>query len=98
MLRSAILQPKAFPARIAIVTAPRLRAGSAPGSPRHTGQTWVLAGAPNAVEQPQKILLLVRSCAWTSRPITGSQSATGIAEVPDVHGDGSRFGAVDGEA
>src|SRR5256885_327315 len=99
MLRSAILQPNAFPARIAIVTAPRLSAGSAPGRPRQTGQTWVFAGAPKAVEQPQKILLLVRSCACTSRPMTGSQSAGGIRGLPtDLHGDRARFGSVDREA
>jgi len=32
----------------------------------------VLGGAPKAVEQEQKILLLVRSWAWTSRPMTAS--------------------------
>ena len=42
-----------------------------PGSPMHTGQTWVLGGAPNAVLQPQKIFDAVSSCAWTSRPMTG---------------------------
>jgi hypothetical protein len=31
----------------------RLSTGSMPGMPRHTGHTCVLAGAPNAVEQPQ---------------------------------------------
>src|SRR5712671_2309922 len=98
MLRWAILQPNALPARMAIVTAPPLSAGSAPGSPRHTGHTCVLGGAPNAVEQPQKILLLVRSCAWTSRPITGSQSARGIRGLPDLHGYRARLGAVHGEA
>src|SRR3982751_2429608 len=85
MLRSAILHPKALPARIAIVTAPLLSAGSAPGRPRHTGQTWVFGGAPNAVEQPQKIFVLVRSWAWTSSPMTGSQSPTGLtAEAPSL--------------
>jgi hypothetical protein len=28
-----------------------------------TGQTWELGGAPNAVLQPQKIFVFVRSCA-----------------------------------
>src|SRR5512134_1829609 len=54
-------------------TARRFRTGSAPGSPRHTGQTCVFGGAPKRVLQPQKILLAVRSCAWISRPITGSK-------------------------
>src|SRR6266446_10241303 len=74
MLRSATLQPNAFPARTAISTAARFSAGSAPGRPRHTGHTCVLGGAPNAVEQEQKILLWVSSCACTSSPMTGSQS------------------------
>jgi hypothetical protein len=34
-----------------------------PGMPRQTGQTWVLGGAPNSVEQPQKILVRVLSWA-----------------------------------
>ena len=42
--------------------------------PRQTGQMCVLGRAPNAVEQPQKILVSVRSCAWTSRPMTASYS------------------------
>src|SRR5207253_10122863 len=79
MLRSAILQPKALPALIAISTAALFSAGKAPGSPRQTGQTCVLGGAPNCVEQPQKIFDRVSSCAWTSRPMTGSKSATGMS-------------------
>src|SRR5213082_422882 len=79
MLRGAILQPKALPALMAISTAPRFNAGSAPGSPRQTAHTCVLAAAPNCVEQPQKIFERVRSWAWTSRPITGSKSAIGIS-------------------
>src|SRR6185503_15867620 len=77
MLRSAILQPNAFPARTAISTAALFNAGRAPGKPRQTAQTCVFGAAPNCVEQPQKILLRVRSCACTSRPITGSKSETG---------------------
>jgi hypothetical protein len=38
-----------------------LSTGSAPGSPRHTGQTWVLGAAPNAALQPQKIFEAVSS-------------------------------------
>ena len=53
-------------------TAARFSTGSAPGSPRHTGQTCVLGGAPNAVLQPQKIFDAVSSCAWISRPMTAS--------------------------
>src|SRR5438132_10243290 len=79
MLRVAILQPKALPAWIAISTTALFSAGSAPGRPRHTWQTCVFGGAPNAVGQPQKILLRVRSCACTSSPITGSQSCMAFA-------------------
>ena len=46
--------------------------GSDPGSPRHTGQTLVLGSEPKRFEQPQKILVVVSSCTWTSSPITGS--------------------------
>ena len=55
-------------------TARSFRTGSTPGSPRQTGHTCVFAGAPNRVEQEQKILLSVLSCAWTSRPMTGKTS------------------------
>lgn len=66
------MHPNASAARIAYSTARWLSIGSAPGNPRHTGQTWVLGGAPNAVSHPQKILVVVRSCAWISRPMTAS--------------------------
>src|SRR5258708_19922679 len=82
MLRLEILQPKALPALIAISTTARFKEGSAPGRPRHTAHTWVLGAAPKAVEQPQKIFVLVSSCACTSRPMTGSKSATGISDSP----------------
>src|SRR3954447_20670415 len=77
MDRSAIRQPNALPALMAISTAARLSAGNAPGSPRQTGQTCVFGAAPNSVEQAQKIFDRVRSCACTSSPITGS-NASGI--------------------
>ena len=32
----------------------------------------VLGGSPKLVAQAQKALVRVRSCAWTSRPMTGS--------------------------
>jgi hypothetical protein len=54
-------------------TARRFSTGSAPGNPRHTGQTCVFGGAPNRVLQPQKIFVSVRSCAWISKPMTGSK-------------------------
>src|SRR5690348_1242031 len=56
-------------------TACRLRTGRAPGSPRQTGHTFVLGGAPKLVGQPQKILVRVASWTCTSRPITGSYRA-----------------------
>src|SRR5438876_11532368 len=78
MLRVEIRQPNALPALTAISTTARFKAGSAPGRPRQTGHTCVLGGAPNAVGQAQKIFERVRSCACTSRPMTGSKSAAGI--------------------
>ena len=57
-------------------TARRLITGSVPGRPRQTGQTRVFgsSAAPSggAVGQPQNIFEVVRSCAWTSIPITVS--------------------------
>ena len=52
-----------------------LTTGSDPGSPRQTGQVWVLGSAPNSVEQPQNIFEAVFSSTCTSRPSTGSYSA-----------------------
>src|SRR5580658_4539244 len=53
-------------------TARLLSTGNAPGRPRQTGQTFVFGAAPNFAEQPQKALVRVSNCTWTSRPITGS--------------------------
>ena len=58
----------------------RFSAGSAPGRPRQTGQTWVLGSAPNTVEQPQNILVAVFSSTWTSRPITGSNRSRAVSK------------------
>src|SRR5262249_24671126 len=66
------VQLSASEAFTAIATASRFKTGRAPGSPRQTGQVFELGGAPNLVEQPQKILVWVRSWTCTSRPITGS--------------------------
>src|ERR1700731_2428601 len=65
-------QFRAMAASVANSTAFLFNTGSAPGSPRHTGQTLVFGGAPKRVEHEQKILDAVRSCTWTSRPMTGS--------------------------
>src|SRR4051812_7058251 len=62
--------------RIVASMAARLATGSAPGRPRQTGQTWVLGSAPNAVGQPQNILVLVPSSTCVSRPMTGSNRVT----------------------
>ena len=68
---------------MAISTDCRLSTGSAPGRPRHTGQTLVFGGAPKLVGQPQKILVRVASWTCTSRPITGSYLAiiSGVAKA-----------------
>jgi hypothetical protein len=39
---------------------------------------FALGSFPNSVEQPQKIFEFVKSCAWTSRPMTGWKSETGM--------------------
>src|SRR5271156_1314887 len=62
----------AVAARTANSTARLFRTGSAPGRPRQTGQILVLGAAPNFAEQPQKALVRVSSCTWTSSPMTGS--------------------------
>src|ERR1035441_7095528 len=90
MERSLIWQLSAIEASIANSTAWRLSTGSGPGNPRHTGHTLVFGGLPNWVEQPQKILVLVRSWTWTSSPMTGSYLdcvATGDAGVVTISFD-----------
>src|SRR5271154_1667107 len=72
MERSRISQLMAVAASTANSTARLLSTGSAPGSPRHIGQTFVLGAAPNFAEQPQKALVRVSNCTWTPSPITGS--------------------------
>ena len=62
----------ASPARMANSTTFRFSTGRAPGRPRQTGQVCELGVWPKAVEQPQKILVLVVSWTWTSRPMTAS--------------------------
>src|SRR5580658_14668 len=69
-------QFNAKPASMASSTACRLKTGRAPGSPRHTGHTFVLGGAPKLVGQPQKILVFVASWTCTSKPMTGSYLAS----------------------
>src|SRR5689334_20223588 len=62
--------------RMADSTAASLTTGSAPGSPRHTGHTWVFGSAPNVVAQPQNIFVAVFSSTWVSSPRTGSYAVT----------------------
>src|SRR5437588_4359163 len=72
MLWGLIEQFSARAVRSTCSTAARFGTGRLPGSPRQTGQHWVFGGAPNAVLQPQNILLAVKSSACTSMPITAS--------------------------
>ena len=57
---------------MARVTASFESTGRAPGSPRQTGQTFVLGSSPKRLRQEQKSLVFVRSWTCTSRPMTGS--------------------------
>src|SRR5580692_13070765 len=76
--------PSAIAASAANSTALRLSTGKAPGSPRHTGQTFVFGGSPNRVEHEQKIFDSVSSCTWTSSPMTGSYFASKSSEMAGV--------------
>ena len=69
-------------ARAPSSTTRRFNTGSAPGSPRQTGQTCVFGGAPNRVLQPQKIFVSVSSWAWISRPMTASSMAFWMSAGP----------------
>jgi len=71
--RGAICEPVARPNLIARSTAPLFSTGSTPGSARLTASACVFGSAPNAVEAPENILLLVESCVCTSSPMTISQ-------------------------
>jgi hypothetical protein len=58
-------------------TARLLMTGSVPGMPRQTGQTWLFGAAPAySAEQPQNILLAVKSWEWTSSPMTASYAVS----------------------
>src|SRR4029077_5834080 len=77
-------QFRAMAARAANSTAFLFSTGSAPGSPRHTGQTLVFGGAPKRVEHEQKIFDAVSSCTWTSRPMTGSYLELAAMEMSGI--------------
>ena len=57
---------------MAQATASRFITGSVPGRARSTAHAWVLGSAPKAVLARLKILLLVASWAWVSKPMTTS--------------------------
>src|SRR5216684_6524826 len=82
----------AIDARTPNSTARWFSTGNDPGIPRQTGQTLVLGGAPNCVEQPQKILVCVSSWTCTSSPITGSyfsrsaEETCGLADMKKIIG------------
>ncbi len=63
------------PVRTAWAMQASLMTGSIPGMAASTKATFALGSAPKAVEAPEKSLAFVATCAWTSRPITSSQSA-----------------------
>jgi hypothetical protein len=70
---SGVSAPIAAPVASTSSTARRLITGSAPGSPRQTGQTWLFGRAPSyAVEHEQNIFDAVRSWQCTSTPMTAS--------------------------
>src|SRR5260370_1971857 len=74
----------------------RLMYGWASGRPRQTGDTLLLGAAPKLVGQPQKILVRVASCTWTSRPITASYLAmtSGEATAAMLHYSETVCGAI----
>src|SRR6202043_759718 len=81
MQTSLIRHSKAIAARAANSTAFRFSTGKAPGSPRHTGHTFVFGGLPKRVEQEQKIFDSVSSWTWTSSPMTGSYFARSSSDT-----------------
>src|SRR5271170_5738857 len=62
------------PVLIACSTQNRLITGSMPGIAASIGETWLLGSAPNAVAAPENSLAWLTTWAWTSSPITISQS------------------------
>src|ERR1700694_81405 len=84
METSLMRHSKAIAARAANSTAFRFSTGKAPGSPRHTGHTFVFGGSPKRVEHEQKIFEAVSSCTWTSSPMTGSYFASKSSETAGV--------------
>ena len=52
-----------------------------PGMAASTKATFEFGSAPNLVEAPEKSFALDETCAWTSMPITSSQSCLAPAMV-----------------
>ncbi len=48
--------------------------GNMPGMPASTKATLELGSAPKVVDAPENSLAFVATCAWTSSPMTSSQS------------------------
>src|SRR5208337_887130 len=84
METSLMRHSNAIAASAANSTAFRFNTGKAPGSPRHTGHTFVFGGSPKRVEHEQKIFDAVSSCTWTSSPMTGSYLARMFSETAGV--------------
>ncbi len=61
--------------RTAWATQNSLITGSIPGIAASTKETFEFGSIPNSVEAPEKSLAFEATWAWTSRPITSSQSA-----------------------
>src|SRR5205809_8047209 len=78
-------RPRASAARAPKSTTRRFKTGSAPGSPRQTGQVFAFGSDPKRVEHPQKIFDSVLSWAWTSSPMMVSQSLIVSSSVFRVH-------------
>ena len=60
--------------RTACATHSSLMTGSMPGIAASTSETWLFGSPPNSVEAPENSFEFEVTWAWTSRPITISQS------------------------
>ena len=75
---SAISALVAKPNLIPCLIAPSFNTGRTPGSPRSIKSTRVFASSPNWLREGENSLVLVVSCTWTSKPITGCQPFTKV--------------------
>ena len=71
MLRSEISDPIIRPTFTVLRIASRFITGSAPGSPRHTGQTVVFGSPSVCAGHAQNIFVRVFNCTCTSSPMEG---------------------------